>query len=181
MIPTELRSPLAALILILLAGTAAVGVALHLHGEAVAARQQAERQWAEAHTRLDQLPQRIALVRTLGRHYADLQRRGFVGEARRLDWISALARAQRELELQAVTWRLEPSRPTALPGLTATRMHLSLAPMDPARLGVWLARLDSPGQGLFTVEACDWTLAERPQRMQCTLNWWTWNGGGSAR
>lgn len=181
MIPAELRSPLAALILILIASAAAVAVTLHLHGKAVVARQQAEREWADAHALIERLPKRIALVRGMGEQYAALQQRGFVGKERRLDWISALAQTQREFELQAVTWRLEPSRSTALPGLTATRMHLSLTPMDPSSLGAWLARLEGLGQGLFTVEQCDWSLAEQPQRMQCTLNWWTWTGGGSAQ
>lgn len=181
MIPTELRSPLAALILILLAGAAVVGVALHMRGKALAARQQAEQAWADAHAMLDQLPKRIELVRAAKERHTELQRRGFLGNERRLDWISALAQTQREFALQNVTWRLEPSRSTVLPGLTATRMHLSLTPMEPARLGGWLARLEGLGQGLFTVEQCDWTLAGAPQSMQCVLNWWTLKAGGGAR
>ena len=181
MIPTELRSTLAALILVLLAGAAVLGVALHLHDKAVAARQQAEQAWAEAHAMLEQLPKRIDLVRTMSGQHAELQRRGFVGQERRLDWISALARTQREFALQAVAWRLEPGRPTALPGLTATRMHLDLSPMEPASLSTWLARLDGLGQGLFTVEQCDWSLVGGPQRMQCVLNWWTLHARGGAQ
>lgn len=181
MIPTELRSSLAVLILILVATAAAVGVALRMHAKAVVAGQQAEQAWAEAHAMLEGLPGRIALVRAMRGQHAELQRRGFVGNERRLDWISALAQTQRAFALQGVTWRLEPSRPTALPGLTATRMHLSLTPMEPSSLGRWLAHLDALGQGLFTVEHCEWTLAGLPQRMQCTLNWWTLKGGGSAR
>jgi len=179
MIPTELRPPLTALILSLVAGAAAVGAALQLRSEAAAARQQAQRAWTEAHATLERLPKRIALIRTMGERYDELQRRGFMGNERRLDWISALAQTQRAFVLQGVTWRLEPSRPTALPGLSATRMHLSLTPMDPERLGAWLASLDALGQGLFTVEQCDWTPTGPPQRMQCTLNWWTWKGVGS--
>lgn len=181
MIPSELRTPLMVLILILLAGTAAVGVALHLHGKAVAARQQSQRASAEAHALLEQLPGRLARVRAMAEQHADMQRCGFLGNERRLDWISAVARLQAQTGLETLVWRLEPSRPGGLTGLTVTPMHLTLSPMDPARLGVWLARLDALDQGVFTVEQCDWSLADRPQGMQCVLNWWTWNAGGPAR
>ena len=181
MIPTPLRVPLAALILALLAGLGGVAAALHMHGKAVAARQQAQRAWAEAQAALEGLPQRIALVHAWRAHLMEQQRRGFVGHPRRLDWASALAQTQRDIALESVTWRLEPSRPTALPGLTATRMHLDLAPMTPAELGAWLTRLDALGGGLFTVEQCDWMPAVPPPRMQCTLNWWTLQTEGVTR
>jgi hypothetical protein len=181
MIPTPLRLPLAALFLALLAGMGGVAAALHMHGKAVAARQQAQRAWADAQASLEGLPQRIALVHAMRAHLPEQQRRGFAGQARRLDWISALSQTQRAFALQDVTWRLEPSRPTALAGLTATRMHLALAPMTPAELGTWLTRLDALGVGLFTVEQCDWMPAVPPPRMQCTLNWWTLQAEGSAR
>lgn len=35
------------------------------------------------------------------------------------------------------------------------------------------------GQTAFTLEQCEWTLTEAPQRMQCTLDWWTWKKNGS--
>jgi hypothetical protein len=179
MIPTELRAPLAVLFLTLLTGSAAVGMALHVRGKAVAARQEAERAWTDAQARLERLPQRIALVRAMGGQPAELQRLGFVGSERRLDWISALAQTQQAFALHAVTWRLEPSRPTALPGLGVTRMHLSLTPMDPVQLGRWLAHLEGLGAGLYTVGQCDWALGEPPS-MQCTLDWWNLKADGGA-
>jgi hypothetical protein len=175
MIPTGLRPALAALILILIGGAAAMGVALHIHDSAAAARQQAERDLADARAALERLPQRIALVRAMDGQHAELRRRGFVGNERRLDWVSALAQTQRVFALQGVGWRLEPSRPTSLPGLSVTRMHLSLTPMEPAGLGAWLAHMDGLGLGLFTVEQCEWVLAGPPQGMQCVLDWWALN------
>ncbi len=180
MIPTAQRAAWATVVLLLLAGAAAVGVALHLHGAAAAARQQAEQAWRDAQARLERLPARIAQARPLRGQLAELDRRGFVGAARRLDWVSALARSQRALALESIAWRLEPGRPTALTGLGATRMHLDLGPMTPDGLAAFLQHLDGLGQGLFTVAQCDWTLEPLPQRMQCSLDWWNFQGSGDS-
>lgn len=178
MIPPALRRPVARLAL-------ALGVALSLilaawlwQRAAATEHQSASAQLAEIRGRLAQLPERLVRLRDEGDPRADLRTRGFVGTGDRLAWISALARLQAAMPLTQLAWQVEPGRPGALPGLTATAMQLDLAPMDPQRLRAWLDALDRQAVGVYSVEHCDWTPAAQTPRMQCRLIWWTWQGTG---
>ncbi len=173
MIPAALRPSLG--VLALAGGLAVLGITLHLHTQAAARMEQARAEWQNARARLAVLPQRLAEIETMRAHLPELRQRGFFGPERRLDLVSALARAQDGMGLKRLGWRLEAGRPVQTPGLTASPMAVELAPMDPQRLATWLDRLDGLGAGTFSVDRCDWSPGEEA-RMQCQLTWWTWNG-----
>ncbi len=179
--PPILRLPLAAFALAAVLGGAAYFTAAQLHRASTLDRQQAELAGEAVRAALDQLPGRIAMVQSSGNLHADLERRGFIGSERRLDWISSLSRLRAELGLSHLSWRIEPRiNSAAMPGLVTSRMHLGLAPMDPERLRVFLDRLARESHGVFTTEHCDWLLDDPQGRMQCELIWWTWSGQGRA-
>lgn len=174
MIPPALQTPVARLALVLGGAFSLILAAWLWQRAATAEHQAASARLAEIRGRLALLPERLARLRNEGDPRAMLRARGFIGAADRLAWISALARLQAAMPLTQLAWQVEPSRPGALPGLTATAMQLDLAPMDPSRLRVWLDALDRQGVGVYSVDRCDWTPAAQTPRMQCRLIWWTW-------
>lgn len=178
MIPPTLRRPVALLAFALVGALTLILAAWLWQGAAAAEYQAASARLAAIHGRLAHLPKRLGRLRNEGDPRPMLRTRGFIGAGDRLAWISALARLQSEMPLTQLAWQVEPTRPSTLPGLTATAMEVDLAPMDPLRLRAWLDALDRQGVGVYSIERCRWTPAGQTARMQCRLIWWTWQETG---
>ncbi|MDW8324749.1 MAG: hypothetical protein RMK60_11710 [Burkholderiales bacterium] len=180
MIPPELRRPAALAALGVFTALLSVSLALHERQQAARAYRAAAQTQAQAQAELARLPQRVADLRAAGHWQQDPAARAFLSGGDRLAWLTALAQTQAQLRLERFGWRLQAPQAGPLPGLSATAMQVDLLPLDAEGLHTWLARLERAGAGPFTVQSCDWSAGERPQRMHCRLLWWGWQGPGAS-
>lgn len=172
--PRPLWLPLASLTLAVVLGGLAYGVTWQLRDEAAAQRTRAERAWRAARADLAGMPARIALVRGAAPLHAHLERRGFLGPERRVEWLSALARVQAEMGLEGLSWRLGARTPDPRqPGLGSSSLVIHAVPMDAAGLRTFLRRLADASPGLFTVRRCTLVGDQGGGRAECVLDWWT--------
>jgi len=129
---------------------------------------------------LRRTPERQARSHVQSATYTRLHAAGFFGDEDRLDWLSSLARLRGSMDLQQVTWRLSPRAPSSLsPGLYSSTMVFEIVPIDAHRLALFQEQLRAQAHGRFTLSEC--TLQPDAGGQQgtanCTLDWWTWNGG----
>jgi hypothetical protein len=172
--PRPLWLPLASLVVALVLGALSYGVTRHLRHEAAAERARAELEWRAASADLARMPARIELVKGAATLHADLQRRGFLGPERRLEWLSALARVHAGMALDSLAWRLGPRAPDPrLPGLGWSSLEIRAAPLDAAGLRTFLTRLADESPGLFTVRRCTLLGDHGGGQAECVLDWWT--------
>lgn len=174
-LPQPLRLPAAGLMIALLLGSLAIAFSLKLRGEAYAVRQTAELALHAAQQQLQQIPAAIELVQGSQALYQDLAKRGFIGEERRLLWISDLARLRDELPLDHLAWRLEPRlQDPYVSGLSSSTLHIRAVPMEAGALDTMLRRLADYAHGRFSVRRCSLRLNEPQPAAECELVWWTW-------
>jgi len=123
-------------------------------------RQQAQLQ--EARSRLQRSgDEKDLIVRYLG-SFGQLQRRGFVGEEQRINWLDALRRANQQADLFGVDYEISAQKPYPYaadldPGriqLNQSVMKLRLRLLHEEDLLRFLGLLSRQGVGIYTVEQC---------------------------
>ena len=157
-----LKMPLLALLVVLVAGAAAVYYTDRL---TVTARQQLaqqQKQLKEARTRLQKSgEEKDVIVRYLD-SYRQLERAGFIGEEQRINWLDGLRVANQQADLFGVTYQIGTQAPYAYaaqynPGqiaLNQSIMRLDFRLLHEADLARFLAALSRQGGGIFTVDQC---------------------------
>jgi hypothetical protein len=157
-----LRMPLLALLVVLVAGAAAVYYTDRL---TVTARQQLaqqQKQLQEARTRLQKSGEEKDLIVRYLDNYRQLERAGFIGEEQRINWLDGLRVANQQADLFGVTYQIGTQAPYAYaaqynPGqiaLNQSVMRLDFRLLHEADLTRFLAALSRQGGGIFTVDQC---------------------------
>jgi len=180
-----LRTPALRRPLLLMLGAILLGSLLfyfslstRLASEAALSRQAERAQQAEHDARL--APTRLAHDSADAALYLAIERSGFDAPENRVGWISALSRAQTQLELDSLSWRLGPRMESPLaPGLGYTSMDIVTNTRHINRLDALLELMREHAPGRFTVERCILTM--NPDgitgQTHCRLNWWTLQDG----
>jgi len=168
-----------------------------------------ERSTQQARAHLEQLKMAQMLARqqflksgeetnTIARYLADYQRlrqEGFIGTERRIDWLDALAAANRQARLFGVEYSIDAQQPYAgeLPGeirlqLRQSPMKLRLRLLHEDDLARFLGSLAAQHAGVFSANDCDLQRIDRggtgaaPARpaadqpnlqAECQLVWYT--------
>ncbi|KAF0098740.1 MAG: hypothetical protein FD187_2400 [bacterium] len=178
------RRPALALLAAVVLGGGVVYWALGVHGER-AAEAAAAQQILNAATEAARLaPDKLARDRAQTALHQRILDIGFVGEEDRAAWVTALAVARANLNLDSLSWRLAPRAESPLmPGLRVSVLELSAGNLDRAGLEALLARMRAEEAGFFTVERCALQFpADAPSgQAECRLLWWTWPETGDAR
>jgi hypothetical protein len=157
-----LRMPLLALLVVLVAGAAAIYYTDRL---TVTARQQLaqqQKQLTEARTRLQKSGEEKDLIVRYLDSYRQLERAGFIGEEQRINWLDGLRVANQQADLFGVTYQIGTQAPYAYaaqynPGqiaLNQSVMRLDFRLLHEADLTRFLTALSRQGGGIFTVDQC---------------------------
>jgi hypothetical protein len=154
--------PLLALLVVLVAGAAAIYYTDRL---TVTARQQLaqqQKQLKEARTRLQKSGEEKDLIVRYLDSYRQLERAGFVGEEQRINWLDGLRVANQQADLFGVTYQIGTQAPYAYaaqysPGqiaLNQSVMRLDFRLLHEADLMRFISALSRQGGGIFTVDQC---------------------------
>ena len=157
-----LRLPLLALLVVLVAGAAAVYYTDRL---TVTARQQLAQQQKhlkEARTRLQKSGEEKDLIVRYLESFRQLERAGFIGEEQRINWLDGLRVANQQADLFGVTYQIGTQAPYAYaaqynPGqvtLNQSVMRLDFRLLHEADLMRFLTALSRQGGGIFSVDQC---------------------------
>lgn len=130
-----------------------------------------------------------ALVKQYGTRYQQLEAKRFLGIQDRLTLVEALRQLRSDLDLPKLLFRFEPSRrEAAYRGLSlehhwllATDHILDFSVRDETELLALFSRLNAAGQGLFSVEKCNLSRADKrlyldkPGNLagECRLRWYS--------
>jgi hypothetical protein len=157
-----LRMPLLALVVVLVAGAAAIYYTDRL---TVTARQQLaqqQKQLQEARTRLQKSGEEKDLIVRYLDSYRQLERAGFIGEEQRINWLDGLRVANQQADLFGVAYQIGTQAPYAYaaqynPGqiaLNQSVMRLDFRLLHEADLMRFISALSRQGGGVFTVDQC---------------------------
>jgi hypothetical protein len=157
-----LRMPLLALLVVLVAGAAAIYYTDRL---TVTARQQLaqqQKQLQEARTRLQKSGEEKDLIVRYLDSYRQLERAGFIGEEQRINWLDGLRVANQQADLFGVAYQIGTQAPYAYaaqynPGqiaLNQSVMRLDFRLLHEADLMRFISALSRQGGGVFTVDQC---------------------------
>ena len=185
----NLRAPVIALLLALLAGS---GVVYYTHAVLEQARQrfaQQERLLTEARTRLYQSGEEREIITRYLERYTRLQRIGFVGDEQRINWLDGLRVANQTTDLFGVDYQISEQRAYAYaaefsPGeiqLHQSVMKLRFGLLHENDLMRFFNALGQSGAGIFYIDQCvvkriDPGAALRYQpnlSAECELSWIT--------
>jgi hypothetical protein len=157
-----LRTPLLALVAVLVAGAVAVYYTDRL---TVTARQQLaqqQKQLKDARTRLQKSGEEKDLIVRYLDSFRQLERAGFIGEEQRINWLDGLRIANQQADLFGVTYQIGTQAPYAYasqfnPGpivLNQSVMRLDFRLLHEADLMRFLTALSRQGGGIFSVDQC---------------------------
>ncbi len=157
-----LKAPLLVLVLVLIAGAAAI---YHTDRLTVTARQQLaqqQKQLKDARTRLQKSGEEKDLIVKYLDSFRQLERAGFIGEEQRINWLDGLRIANQQADLFGVTYQIGTQAPYAYaaqynPGqvtLSQSVMRLDFRLLHEADLARFLSALSRQGGGIFTVDQC---------------------------
>ena len=193
----NLRAPVIALLLALLAGS---GVVYYTHAVLEQARQrfaQQERLLTEARTRLYQSGEEREIITRYLERYTRLQRIGFVGDEQRINWLDGLRVANQTTDLFGVDYQISEQRAYAYaaefsPGeiqLHQSVMKLRFGLLHENDLMRFFNALGQSGAGIFYIDQCvvkriDPGTALRYQpnlSAECELSWITARPAGGEK
>ncbi len=171
-----LRRPFALLLVALALGGSTLYLSLnHRVASELALHRQTAATEAAVHDAL-LAPTRLQDDRAAAELYQQMEQRGFVAPENRVGWISALSRAQTQVDVDSLSWRLGPREPSTIaPGLGRTPMDITLQRVGIDRLEAMLMLLADIAPGHYTIEHCTIALQGDGSSGQadCRLYWWT--------
>jgi hypothetical protein len=157
-----LKVPLLVLLVVLVAGAAAIYYTDRL---TVTARQQLaqqQKQLKDARTRLQKSGEEKDLIVRYLDSFRQLERAGFIGEEQRINWLDGLRIANQQADLFGVTYQIGTQAPYPYaaqfsPGqitLNQSIMRLDFRLLHEADLLRFFAALSRQGGGIFAVDQC---------------------------
>ena len=193
-----LRNPLLVLAAVALLGALAVYYSGRL---LIAARQQLAQQqvqFKEARTRLQRSGEEKDIIVRYIDGFRDLERRGFVGEEQRINWLDGLRLANQQSDLFGVDYQIGAQRPYSFasefsPGtlaLNESAMRVRFRLLHEGDLARFFDALARQGAGIFAIDQCQMrridtggVIRYQPNvSADCDLSWITVRvGAGSAQ
>jgi hypothetical protein len=157
-----LRAPLLALIVVLLAGAAAIYYSDRLVKEARRQLAQQQTLLKEARTRLQKSGEEKEVIVKYLDGFRQLASAGFVGEEQRINWLDGLRLANQQADIFGVDYQIGTQAPYAFAGdfnpgqlaLNQSIMKLQFRLLHEDDLMRFLGALARLGGGIFTIDQC---------------------------
>ena len=157
-----LKVPLLVLLVVLVAGAAAIYYTDRLTGTARQQLAQQQKQLKDARTRVQKSGEEKDLIVRYLDSFRQLERAGFIGEEQRINWLDGLRVANQQADLFGVTYQIGTQSPYPYaayynPGqivLNQSVMRLDFRLLHEADLMRFFAALSRQGGGIFAVDQC---------------------------
>lgn len=162
----RLRLPLAAALVLLAIGAAALLMSERYLAEARKQQQAARAQLSAAKERFVRVAEEEREIRDNLVHFRRMADRGMVGAEKRLEWIEAIAATRTRRHLFEVRYKVEPQRPVDYPGISqnvkgpgavfmASRVKLDIQLLHEEDLLNFLADLNAAGNSYLSARDCE--------------------------
>ena len=151
----------------------------------------ADREWSEAHRKLERTKNEQEDLQGYYRQYQNLVEQNVIGQERRLDWIETIEKIRNKLNIFSVKYKLEPQETLNLETVTTSNsfdlhrsnMTLDFSLLHEGQLLNFLDTLSKEAKGMYLLESCTLTRNDFVRQLRfipnlqakCTLGWITLN------
>ena len=151
----------------------------------------ADREWSEAHRKLERTKNEQEDLQGYYRQYQNLVEQNVIGQERRLDWIETIEKIRNRLNIFSVKYKLEPQETLNLETVTTSNsfdlhrsnMTLDFSLLHEGQLLNFLDILSKEAKGMYLLESCTLTRNDFVRQLRfipnlqakCTLGWITLN------
>ncbi len=151
----------------------------------------ADREWSEAHRKLERTKNEQEDLQGYYRQYQNLVEQNVIGRERRLDWIETIEKIRNKLNIFSVKYKLEPQETLNLETVTTSNsfdlhrsnMTLDFSLLHEGQLLNFLDTLSKEAKGMYLLESCTLTRNDFVRQLrfipnlqaECTLGWITLN------
>ncbi|MEE8207523.1 MAG: hypothetical protein V3T88_01000 [Nitrosomonadaceae bacterium] len=151
----------------------------------------ADREWSEAHRKLERTKNEQEDLQGYYRQYQNLVEQNVIGQERRLDWIETIEKIRNKLNIFSVKYKLEPQETLNLETVTTSNsfdlhrsnMTLDFSLLHEGQLLNFLDTLSKEAKGMYLLESCTLTRNDFVRQLrfipnlqaECTLGWITLN------
>ncbi|MCK5715019.1 MAG: hypothetical protein KAH64_03580 [Nitrosomonadaceae bacterium] len=151
----------------------------------------ADREWSEAHRKLERTKNEQEDLQGYYRQYQNLVEQNVIGQERRLDWIETIEKIRNKLNIFSVKYKLEPQETLNFETVTSSNsfdlhrsnMTLDFSLLHEGQLLNFLDTLSEEAKGMYLLESCTLTRNDFVRQLRfipnlqakCTLGWITLN------
>ena len=151
----------------------------------------ADREWSEAHRKLERTKNEQEDLQGYYRQYQNLVEQNVIGQERRLDWIETIEKIRNKLNIFSVKYKLEPQETLNLETVSTSNsfdlhrsnMTLDFSLLHEGQLLNFLDTLSKEAKGMYLLESCTLTRNDFVRQLrfipnlqaECTLGWITLN------
>ena len=151
----------------------------------------ADREWSEAHRKLERTKNEQEDLQGYYRQYQNLVEQNVIGQERRLDWIETIEKIRNKLNIFSVKYKLEPQETLNLETVSTSNsfdlhrsnMTLDFSLLHEGQLLNFLDTLSKEAKGMYLLESCTLTRNDFVRQLRfipnlqakCTLGWITLN------
>ena len=178
-------------VLILVLGAIIAYVSNGVLIEAQQSKITADREWSEAHRKLERTKSEKEDLQGYYHQYQNLVEQNVIGQERRLDWIEAIEKIRNKLNIFSVKYKLEPQETLNFETVTTSNsfdlhrsnMTLDFSLLHEGQLLNFLDTLSKEAKGMYLLESCTLTRNDFVRQLRfipnlqakCTLGWITLN------
>ena len=151
----------------------------------------ADREWSEAHRKLERTKSEKEDLQGYYHQYQNLVEQNVIGIERRLDWIETIEKIRNQLNIFSVKYKLEPQETLNLENnstsnsfdLHRSNMTLDFSLLHEGQLLNFFDALREEAKGMYLLESCTLTRNDLVRQLrfvpnlqaECTLGWITLN------
>lgn len=151
----------------------------------------ADREWSEAHRKLERTKSEKEDLQGYYHQYQNLVEQNVIGQERRLDWIETIEKIRNKLNIFSVKYKLEPQETLNFETVTTSNsfdlhrsnMTLDFSLLHEGQLLNFLDTLSKEAKGMYLLESCTLTRNDFVRQLRfipnlqakCTLGWITLN------
>jgi hypothetical protein len=151
----------------------------------------ADREWSEAHRKLERTKSEKEDLQGYYHQYQNLVEQNVIGQERRLDWIETIEKIRNQLNIFSVKYKLEPQETLNLENnstsnsfdLHRSNMTLDFSLLHEGQLLNFFDALREEAKGMYLLESCTLTRNDLVRQLrfvpnlqaECTLGWITLN------
>lgn len=151
----------------------------------------ADREWSEAHRKLERTKSEKEDLQGYYHQYQNLVEQNVIGQERRLDWIETIEKIRNKLNIFSVKYKLEPQETLNFETVTTSNsfdlhrsnMTLDFSLLHEGQLLNFLDTLSKEAKGMYLLESCTLTRNDFVRQLrfipnlqaECTLGWITLN------
>jgi len=178
-------------VLTLVLGAIIAYVSIGVLIEAQQSKITADREWSEAHRKLERTKSEKEDLQGYYHQYQNLVEQNVIGQERRLDWIEAIEKIRNKLNIFSVKYKLEPQETLNFETVTTSNsfdlhrsnMTLDFSLLHEGQLLNFLDTLSKEAKGMYLLESCTLTRNDFVRQLRfipnlqakCTLGWITLN------